>query len=262
MDKQKRKGILPHQFTTNDVDISFTLDNNQELGDQDSEEDYQVEEGNFTQYLVISHTNKVVYVWNVLYVLSCLTSCYFYAFMAAFEKPDPGSWLFILDWSFEGIFLVSLLLNFITDYKEDGNPNPVRDLNKISMRYLKGQFTYDIIPLIPLPHLPFGNSMKHFYLIKIMRMVTGIRVFDVSVIMSRIKLLMQKKLEYVIANDPLAAEDQDSDQNKIAFLIKTNFFIRIFKLVIIIMNISYFIGFFWYIFCDVTKSVQLSTPSS
>jgi hypothetical protein len=28
------------------------------------------------------------------------------------------------------------------------------------------------------------------------------------------------------------------------------------------MNISYFIGFFWYIFCDVTKSVQLSTPSS
>lgn len=253
---------MPHQFTTNDVDISFTLDNNQDLGDQDSEEDYQVEEGNFAQYLVISHNNKVVYLWNVLYVLSCLTSCYFYAFMAAFEKPKPGSWLFILDWSFEGIFLVSLLLNFITDYKEDGNPNPVRDLNKISMRYLKGQFIYDIIPLIPLPHLPFGNSMKHFYLIKIMRMVTGIRVFDVSVIMSRIKLLMQKKLEYVIANDPIAAEDQDSDQNKIAFLIKTNFFIRIFKLVIIIMNISYFIGFFWYIFCDVTKDVQLSTPDT
>ena len=51
---------------------------------------------------------------------------------------------------YEGIFLVSLILNFFMEYKPDGQSFPVRDLSLISVRYLKGQFLMDFVPLIPL----------------------------------------------------------------------------------------------------------------
>lgn len=46
------------------------------------------------------------------------------------------------------------------------------------------------------------------------------------------------------------AENIAIDNNNIAKLIIINFMFRIVKLIIIIFNISYFLGFLWYIFCD------------
>lgn len=44
------------------------------------------------------------------------------------------------------------------------------------------------------------------------------------------------------------AENIAIDNNNIAKLIIINFMFRIVKLIIIIFNISYFLGFLWYIF--------------
>ena len=73
--------------------------------------------------------------------------------------------------------------------------------------------------------------------------------------MDKIKYFAQKRLDDIIENDPIEAENIDKDNNKISALIFTNFSIRIAKLVIIILNISYFLGMFWYIFCDLTEQL-------
>ena len=62
-------------------------------------------------------------------------------------------------------------------------------------------------------------------------------------------------MEKIIQDDPVEAENISVDNNKISALIYTNFIMKIFKLVIIILNISYFLGFFWYIFCDLTMEI-------
>jgi hypothetical protein len=48
----------------------------------------------------------------------------------------------------------------------------------------------------------------------------------------------------------MMAEDMVEDNNNITKMILINFSIRIIKLIIIILNISYFLGMFWLIFTD------------
>ena len=86
-----------------------------------------------------------------------------------------------------------------------------------------------------------------------MRLINGFKVFSVPAIMEKIKYFAKKRLEDIIENDPYEAENVEIDNNKISALILINFTIRTFKLVIIILNISYFLGFLWYIYCDLTK---------
>ena len=45
-----------------------------------------------------------------------------------------------------------------------------------------------------------------------------------------------------IKNDPLLAEDTISDHNNVGFLMKTGHGLKIFKLVIVIITTSYFVG--------------------
>ena len=68
--------------------------------------------------------------------------------------------------------------------------------------------------------------------------------------MEVIKNQYQKKLDDIIENDPDLAENTDQDNNNISFLITLNNVFRILKLVIIILNISYFLGFAWFILTD------------
>jgi len=82
--------------------------------------------GNFLDRFVISEYNKFYLFWRGLYIASCLTSSYFYAFIAAFGKPEMGSFLEIVDDIYEVIFIISFILCFLVDYKEDGASVPVR----------------------------------------------------------------------------------------------------------------------------------------
>lgn len=66
---------------------------------------------------------------------------------------------------------------------------------------------------------------------------------------------MQRRLEHIIATDPIKAEEINSDQNKISLTIVIGFLIKIFKLGLIIVNICYFLGLFWFIFCDVCLDI-------
>jgi hypothetical protein len=77
-------------------------------------------------------------------------------------------------------------------------------------------------------------------------------VFDVANIMEIIKKQYQKNLDHIIANRPDLAENTLLDNNNISKLITINNVLRIFKLVLIILNISYFLGFAWFIVCDLS----------
>jgi len=64
-----------------------------------------------------------------------------------------------------------------------------------------------------------------------------------------------RNLHWIAENDPVLAEDQELDQNKISSMINLGFIIKIIKLALVIANISYFFGFFWYIYCDIVREI-------
>jgi len=101
-----------------------------------------------------------------------------------------------------------------------------------------------------------NGDERLFYLIKIMRLIKGLQVFDVANIMEIIKKQYQKKLDKIILERPDLAENTLLDNNNISRLITINNVLRIFKLVLIILNISYFLGFAWFIVCELSYRIN------
>ena len=66
----------------------------------------------------------------------------------------------------------------------------------------------------------------------------------------------QDKLDHLLETHPELAEDKNKDSTNIGFLLTLSSMMQILKLVIIILNISYFIGFFWYIVSDLESQLH------
>jgi len=106
------------------------------------------------------------------------------------------------------VFLITMIISFLTEYVPDGETQPVRDLAKIAKNYMSRDFTFDIITLLPLPWIFMTFHMSHFlYIIKVFRTVKGIKVFDVTAALSWIKEIVHQRNEEKIKKDPRIAED-------------------------------------------------------
>jgi hypothetical protein len=71
---------------------------------------------------------------------------------------------------FELFFFIEMIVSFITEYI-DHNNRPVRDIFKISKKYFREGFIYDIIPLIPFNFFLHFRGSRFLFLIKTMRLV-------------------------------------------------------------------------------------------
>lgn len=73
-------------------------------------------------------------------------------------------------------------MNFITEFVPDGETIAERDLAKIADRYLNTEFLQDFIPTFPVTFFLDNSESKFWrllFLIKIMRLIKGIDIYDV-----------------------------------------------------------------------------------
>ena len=82
-------------------------------------------------------------------------------------------------------------------------------------------------------------------MIKIIRIVNGFKLFRVRKIINVIRYFFDQKVIRIIQKDPLKAEDMNSDNNNVSVIIRFNNILKILKLVLIILFMSYFLGFFF-----------------
>ena len=76
-------------------------------------------------------------------------------------------------------------------------------------------------------------------------------MLDVMALMGNIKDFYNAKIEYIIENDPELAEDTLNDNNNITWIIHINLCLKICKLGIIILVVSYFVGITFFIYSDI-----------
>ena len=89
-------------------------------------------------------------------------------------------------------------------------------------------------------------------LIKIIRLQKGIELVSSNSFMRQIKTIFNKRLEKLVSDDPYLANNIDIDNNNIMQILMISYMIRVVKLVIFIVLVSYFMGMFWYIYCQLT----------
>ena len=75
-------------------------------------------------------------------------------------------------------------------------------------------------------------------------------IFDVSKLFNAIKESAKKRSLAMIAKDPLMGEDNIQDHNNIEALLLTKYSLKTFKVVVIILNLSYYLGLIWLLICD------------
>jgi hypothetical protein len=161
------------------------------------------------------------------------------------------------NYGFESMFAISIVMRFFVDYYEEGKQFPVRDLTSIAKNYLKTDFIFDFIPLIPLQELalPRGYA-RFFYIIKVFRLFNGFKLLNVEHIMEYIKKFYKSKVDRMIQSDVEIGEDIVRDNNNIRTLLVIKYIIRLAKLFYIIVSICYFLGSTWYIFCELILEHQ------
>jgi hypothetical protein len=109
--------------------------------------------------------------------------------------------------------------------------------------------------------LDLDGRESHFYLIKCTRSIIGFSIFDIRKIMTSIRKAYKRKLEFVIKNDPLMAQNKLIDQNQLTDQVLMKFTVKVIKLGLIIMNICYFLGLFWYIMSELIVESKNHDPN-
>ena len=106
-----------------------SLDADHKSQSKDTEKD--IVEKSIFDCFIIGANSKLYKLWLILEALCCLISPFIYAVMAAFVGAHPGEPLFIMMYSFESIFLLTVVMKFFVEYRNEGDERPVRDLLKI-----------------------------------------------------------------------------------------------------------------------------------
>jgi hypothetical protein len=91
---------------------------------------------------------------------------------------------------FEIVFAIDIVLKFCREFYPLGETIPVRDHSQISNRYLKGEFVSDFIPSFPITFILDMSSEyfgRLFFLLKILRLFKGSKVFSISLLHGKIK---------------------------------------------------------------------------
>lgn len=138
----------------------------------------------------------------------------------------------------------------------------MRDIKKIAIRYIHNGFIMDLLMVLPFYQI-FGRkgNAKLAYFIKTWRLVKGIRIFNVSQLISRIQKTQMENMTQKIKDNPEIGEDQYNDHNPIEEMLMLGYFLKTMKLVTMILNISFFVGIFFYVACDLQQQYFASFNS-
>ena len=83
----------------------------------------------------------------------------------------------------------------MTEYEDINSFYPIRKLDKIAMKYLKGDFIFHMIPIMPINWLGnFGDNTKLFYIIKCLRIKQANELLDPRLWYGQVKDRYHQKL--------------------------------------------------------------------
>ena len=82
-------------------------------------------------------------------------------------------------------------------------------------RYVRSDFIYDLIPLLPLPQISrqLGVYHKELYLIKVIRILKGNKALNVERVLNAIKKFLKERSLLKIQRNNMVAEDTITDHN-------------------------------------------------
>ena len=89
-------------------------------------------------------------------------------------------------------------------------------------------------------------------MIKICRFFKCVKAIKIQDALALIKSMVKTNVQKKIKADHKIAMDMFTDHNNIETLFYTNYALKTIKLIIMLVNTSFFLAIFWLIFCELT----------
>lgn len=209
----------------------------------------------FYDLLVISMDNPFLQVWKIVVVIGCILNSSIYAYFSAFGHPLLGSEIYANMMKFEVIFILDLIIPFFMEYQpenDDGaSEQRIRDPIKIMKKnILTSSYVLNFLGVLPFELVIEQNHLKSIF--KILRFFRGTIVLDQKYFLQFVKNFFNKRLQHLISVKADASYNIYQDNNKITLILYLRNIFKTVRLVLIILFASYFLGMFWYIYCDLT----------
>lgn len=93
-------------------------------------------------------------------------------------------------------------------------------------------------------------------------MIDGLKMFRINRIMNKVRTLFQWIMDYKIEIDPGIKSNNEIDHNNIEMMLKINYGMKTFKLILQIFNVTYFLAVFWFIYCEIIDDYLLKQVSA
>jgi hypothetical protein len=131
---------------------------------------------------------------------------------------------------------------------------PVRNWSMIVVHYLKTEFVWDFIPIMPFQLLTLPRKRENlFFLIKLLRLRKGFAILNVTKLKSYIKMAFIGRLERRIEWDTHFANNSLENNNPVEKIMFIGYMLKTLQLTIILANLSYFMGMLFFIFCELIQ---------
>ena len=108
----------------------------------------KIEKKGIFDKLVISPDQIGKRVFSFVIIILALISTFTATYLACFGFPEPKVF-FVIYYSIESMFAIDIILCFFTQYIDDEDNKPIRDLKSIGLKYIKSGFIFDLIGTFP-----------------------------------------------------------------------------------------------------------------
>ena len=155
--------------------------------------------------LVISPDMIGKRVFSFAITILALISTFLATYLACFGFPAHNGF-FVLYYSMECMFAIDIVLCFFTQFVDEENNKPVRDLKSIALRYIKAGFLFDCLATLPFHIIllkrfddeKIKDQIQLLFLLKMLRFRKMMGLFETKNFQDFIKSIFKTRLQQII----------------------------------------------------------------
>jgi hypothetical protein len=113
-------------------------------------------------------------------------------------------------------FTSDIIKCFLAEYTPVGDTKPVRNFKKIASNYIENGFCRDVvmwIPIFRIIRLIVDEHAELVLFVKCYRIVKGLKIFNVNVLMKKLRCFLLKNSEKKCMTNRVFGNDQYEDHN-------------------------------------------------
>lgn len=154
-----------------------------------------------SERLILEFDGPFRTVWDTIMGVVLVYVCIWLLFRLAYFENDPPYFFLMVDTISDNYFIVDIVINFFTSYKDEKESIVVRNHLKIALRYFKTWFLIDIVSIIPFEDIFSSNASQLSKLVKVLRMLKLLKMLRLSKLG---RLIPQIQAKYDIKNSTLS----------------------------------------------------------